>query len=128
MKTNKPLIALTAVALAAVLTVPGITLAAGNADAGQYGNGQNTAQPSFIDENNDGVCDNWVQGGQQGRGQGTFVDEDGDGICDNRDQAGQQRLGQQGQRGANDEACNGTAQRLRAHDGTGQGMQKRNQQ
>ena len=34
----------------------------------------------FVDEDNDGVCDNYGQGGC-GRGTG-FTDEDGDGVCD----------------------------------------------
>ena len=40
----------------------------------------------FVDENGDGVCDNWAGtwsgGGQGGYGAG-YVDTDGDGICDN---------------------------------------------
>ena len=36
----------------------------------------------FIDEDGDGVCDNWTGSGRCGNGQG-FIDEDGDGLCDN---------------------------------------------
>jgi len=45
-------------------------------------------RPSFVDEDGDGICDNYI-GEYGGRGMGvagvTFVDEDGDGICDNYD-------------------------------------------
>ena len=41
---------------------------------------------SFVDEDGDGVCDYYAEGGKglgSGRGtHGSFVDEDGDGICD----------------------------------------------
>jgi len=46
-----------------------------------------TLSTNFIDENGDGICDNWQAGGQSlGLGKGNrenFVDEDGDGVCDN---------------------------------------------
>ncbi len=54
------------------------------------------AGPSFIDENGDGICDNF-QNGRRGLGLGNgkgnranFVDEDGDGVCDNF-QSGQRK-------------------------------------
>jgi len=48
--------------------------------------------PSFIDEDGDGICDNYQNGGR-GLGQGNranFVDADGDGVCDNY-QSGQRK-------------------------------------
>ncbi|MGI6573934.1 MAG: hypothetical protein ACOX19_11170 [Fermentimonas sp.] len=45
--------------------------------------------PFFVDEDNNGICDNFENGTRPGRGQGRnargryFVDEDNDGICDN---------------------------------------------
>ena len=41
----------------------------------------------FVDENADGVCDNYgtygTYGTSKGTGTGSFIDGDGDGICDN---------------------------------------------
>lgn len=49
--------------------------------------------PGFIDEDGDGICDNWQNGGGYGQGYGNgagrgFVDDNGDGICDNRQNDG----------------------------------------
>lgn len=47
-----------------------------------FGRGQGVG---FVDEDGDGVCDNFGfgRGFGRGRGQGAgFVDEDGDGVCD----------------------------------------------
>ena len=48
---------------------------------GERGQGQG---PGFVDENEDGVCDHFANGERgQGQGQGSgFTDEDGDGVCD----------------------------------------------
>ena len=43
---------------------------------------------NFIDNNKDGVCDNYQARMKNGRG-ANFVDKNGDGICDNRGNAGQ---------------------------------------
>lgn len=40
------------------------------------------AGQNFVDNNSDGVCDNFASGTSQGAGQ-NFVDNNGDGICDN---------------------------------------------
>jgi len=37
----------------------------------------------FVDNNKDGVCDNFQARGQEGRG-ARFVDANGDGVCDHR--------------------------------------------
>ena len=37
---------------------------------------------NYVDEDGDGICDNYQSGQCHGYGEG-FVDEDGDGICDN---------------------------------------------
>ena len=53
---------------------------------GGFGRGSGTCLSggqNFVDEDGDGVCDNWTGGGGWcGNGQG-FIDEDGDGLCDN---------------------------------------------
>ena len=55
---------------------------------GQQGQGQGQG-PGFVDENEDGVCDNAGTGGRgQGRGSG-FVDENEDGVCDHAGEGGQ---------------------------------------
>lgn len=42
-------------------------------------NGQN-----YVDEDNDGICDNYTDGQSRGYGCGrNFVDADNDGVCDN---------------------------------------------
>ena len=38
---------------------------------------------NFMDENDDGICDNRGKGNSQGQ---NFIDEDEDGLCDNRGQ------------------------------------------
>lgn len=38
---------------------------------------------TFVDKDNDGVCDNYVTRGNAGRGR-NFTDKDRDGICDNK--------------------------------------------
>jgi|GEM_PF-338561 len=47
-----------------------------------------TIPGKFIDNNKDGVCDNYQTRMKNGRG-ANFVDKNGDGICDNRQNAGQ---------------------------------------
>lgn len=45
---------------------------------------------SFVDEDGDGICDNYKQRGINGANAGKgFVDEDGDGVCDNYASRGQ---------------------------------------
>ena len=51
-------------------------------------NGTNIAPGKFVDNNKDGVCDNYQTRMKNGRGV-NFVDKNGDGICDNRQNAGQ---------------------------------------
>ena len=54
---------------------------------GGFGRGSGTCLSSgqnFIDEDGDGLCDNWAGGGSGRCGNGQcFIDEDGDGVCDN---------------------------------------------
>lgn len=55
------------------------------------GKGYHCGNGNFVDENNDGICDNYANGvcpqkvtGKGCRcGNGNFVDENNDGICDN---------------------------------------------
>lgn len=59
------------------------------------GKGYHCVNGNFVDENNDGICDNCgnVICPQNGtgngcrRGNGNFIDENKDGICDNYDNA-----------------------------------------
>ena len=91
---------------------------------------------NFIDEDGDGICDNWQAGGQGlGLGKGTrenFVDEDGDGVCDNyqsglRKGKGQGRGYKQGAGflDANDDGvcdnCTGDSKKVRSRIGNGRG-------
>ena len=50
----------------------------------------NAAPGNFVDNNKDGVCDNYQSRIKNGHG-ANFVDKNGDGICDNRQNAGQGR-------------------------------------
>lgn len=45
----------------------------------------NAARGGYVDADQDGVCDNRVDGRAAGSG---YVDADGDGVCDNRGSAG----------------------------------------
>ena len=47
-----------------------------------------TTRGKFVDNNKNGVCDNFEARGQSERG-ANFVDKNGDGICDNRGTMGQ---------------------------------------
>ena len=78
---------LTAVlAAAALITVPAFVFSDDEVPT------NDEAVYSFVDEDGDGVCDNYTEGGKglgYGRGSGeNFVDEDGDGICDNYTEGG----------------------------------------
>lgn len=50
----------------------------------------NAAPGNFVDNNKDGVCDNYQSRIKNGHG-ANFADKNGDGICDNRPNAGQGR-------------------------------------
>ncbi len=47
-----------------------------------------TVPGKFVDNNKDGICDNYQTRMKNGCG-ANFVDKNGDGICDNRENAGQ---------------------------------------
>jgi len=47
----------------------------------------NSTRGTFVDKNNNGICDNFESRSAKGQG-ANFVDKDGDGICDNRANAG----------------------------------------
>jgi hypothetical protein len=49
-----------------------------------------TSSGKFVDNNKDGVCDNYRVRVKNGQGK-NFVDKNGDGVCDNRQNAGQKR-------------------------------------
>lgn len=44
----------------------------------------------FVDNDKDGVCDNYQARNKSGRGQ-NFIDKNGDGVCDNKPNAGNGR-------------------------------------
>lgn len=74
--------------LTAALLVPAGTTGVLTASA-RCGNGGNGCGRYYVDNDRDGICDNYGSGRCAGRGNGGngcgryFVDEDGDGICDN---------------------------------------------
>lgn len=53
----------------------------------------------YLDQNNDGICDNCGQAQGQDPDVPGFVDEDKDGVCDNCGAAQQAQAGRQGRRG-----------------------------
>jgi hypothetical protein len=55
----------------------------------------NIAPGKFVDNNKDGVCDNYQTRMKNGPG-ANFVDKNGDGICDKRQNAGQGKGNQNG--------------------------------
>ena len=68
--------------LVAVMMLCALSVAAYAEEPNGLGRGQSVG---FVDEDGDGVCDNFGfgRGSGQRRGQGAgFVDEDGDGVCD----------------------------------------------
>ncbi len=77
--------------ICAILSAAVLMIGAGaaNVTAGAYGRGSHHANCSFVDEDNDGICDNCAGGVCGGIGRGShhancsFIDEDGNGICDN---------------------------------------------
>ena len=77
---KKITLTITALVLVAALSTMA-AFAAGNGnrsfvDADNDGVCDNRGNVNFVDVDNDGVCDN--------RGNGNFVDADNDGVCDNR--------------------------------------------
>lgn len=46
------------------------------------------AECNYVDDDNDGICDNRQSGSNTCSGRYNFVDEDGDGICDNQGTSG----------------------------------------
>ena len=80
--------------LAAILAIAVFTLVSSQAFSQNMGN-RTPAGPAFVDEDGDGICDNYVEGQRRGLGNGTranFVDADGDGVCDNRGTRSGERL------------------------------------
>ena len=80
--------------LAAILAIAVFTLVSSQAFSQNVGN-RAPAGPAFVDEDGDGICDNYVKGQRRGLGNGTranFVDADGDGVCDNRGTRSGERL------------------------------------
>lgn len=65
---------------------------------------QNTTGRSFVDKNNDGVCDNNATG-RQGFRSRNFVDKNNDGVCDNRNTRGKNAKGRNFSDKNNDGIC-----------------------
>jgi hypothetical protein len=55
----------------------------------------NVVRGSFVDNNNDGICDNYQTRMKNGRSS-NFVDKNGDGVCDNFQAGGQGKGNQNG--------------------------------
>jgi hypothetical protein len=72
-----------------VVSLSLLSLSALDALAANPQPGTNTTSPTFIDENGNGICDNYENNGgkkgpdvSKGTGQ-NYVDANGDGVCDN---------------------------------------------
>jgi len=104
--------------LAVIVAIAVFTLVSAQAFAQTVENETPVRQHAFVDEDGDGICDNYVEGQGRGLGNGTranFVDADGDGVCDNQGTRAGERLidgsGKGKKNGSGD--CDGT--------GTGRG-------
>ena len=98
--------------LAAILAIAVFTLVSTQSFAQTVEN-ETPARPAFVDEDGDGICDNFVAGQRKGLGNGTranFVDADGDGVCDNQGTRSGERLRDGSGKGAGtgSGACDGT--------------------
>ena len=83
----------------------------------------------FVDEDGDGVCDNFGfgRGSGQRRGQGAgFVDEDGDGVCDYFGIGRRDGQGRGNRAGFVDEDGDGVCDYFGTGRGSGQGRGQRN--
>ena len=76
--------------LSAVLFIGMAYAQPGGINGNQNSSGQGVSGQSrgngcggFVDEDGDGICDNYQSGQCHMYGYGGFIDEDGDGICDN---------------------------------------------
>ncbi len=101
---------------ATVTSVMFIQVQAQSADKSQNTDKPGTAArgANFVDQNNDGVCDNFAAGNQRGRG-ANFVDKNNDGVCDNRGSGRYQGRGPNFTDANNDGICD------HRQDGTGRG-------
>ena len=80
--------------LAVIMAIAVFSLISAQAFAQTVEN-ETPVRPAFVDENDDGICDNYVEGQRKGLGNGTrvnFVDADGDGVCDNQGTRSGERL------------------------------------
>jgi len=71
------------------------TLVSAQAFAQVVENETHVRQRAFVDEDGDGICDNFAASQRKGLGKGTranFVDADGDGVCDNKGTRSGERL------------------------------------
>ena len=115
--------------LAAILAIAVFTLVSTQSFAQTEENETPVRQRAFIDEDGDGICDNFVEGQRKGLGNGTranFVDADGDGVCDNQGTRSGARLRDgSGKGGGNGSGvCDGTG-RVRGGNGKGGGRGRR---
>ena len=117
MKRFKTITTFVAIALFALGSLQAFSQTAGNA---------RPTRPAFVDEDGDGICDNFVEGQRKGLGNGTranFVDADGDGVCDNQGTRSGERLRDGSGKGGGNGSGNfdGTG---RGRGGTGKGAGK----
>ncbi len=86
----------------------------------QQVNANNSFVPgTFVDKDNNGVCDNFKSRGNVGKGR-NFVDKNGDGICDNR----ASKVGKGWGKGNNCQYANGNGHK--GNRGRGNGCCRRN--
>ena len=109
--------------LAAILAIAVFTLVSSKSFAQTVENETPVRQQAFVDEDGDGICDNYVEGERKGLGNGTranFVDADGDGVCDNQGtRSGERLIDGSGKGGGNGSGvCDGTG---RGGSGKGKG-------
>ena len=109
--------------LAAILAIAIFTLVSSQAFSQTVEN-ETPARPAFVDEDGDGICDNFVEGQRRGLGNGTranFVDADGDGVCDNKGTRSGERLRDGSGKGGRNGSGDGSGQGLGSGSGVGSG-------
>jgi hypothetical protein len=68
-----------------MLTAVYATSQQNNTNKSDYASGYFKKSPNYIDQNKDGVCDNWKSSKKSQSRKGlNYVDKNNDGVCDNR--------------------------------------------
>ena len=112
-----------------------LTVALSSEMYAQNGKGSaNAPRLSWVDANNDGICDNYTGTPKQNKGvvKANFVDADGDGVCDNQGTNSGKGKRQNFVDADGDGVCDNagsataTSTRTRAKDATGTGSGNKN--